>query len=148
MRNGSCSIFAFVKPFGRKRHVSVHEHRRAADWAMEIKYLSDVMSPNSEKIILVMGNLNTHNPASLYKAFAPSKARRIIKRLEIHYTPKHGRWINMAEIKLNVMTHQCLSRCTKTIELLTTELTAWEEKRNKTEVKSDGASRQKTPVKN
>ncbi len=110
MRNGTCSIFAFVEPLGGKHHVSVHEHRTAVDWATEIKYLSDVMFPDAKKIILVMDNLNTHKAASLYKAFPPAEARRIIKRLEIHYTPKHGSWLDMAKIELNVMTRQCLSR--------------------------------------
>lgn len=135
IRNGTCSIFAFIEPLGGKHHVSVHEHRKAMDWAMEIKYLSDVMFPDAEKIILVMDNLNTHKPSSLYKTFAPSEARRIIKRLEIHYTPKHGSWLDMAEIELNVMTRQCLSRRIETIDLLTAELNAWEEERNKTEAK-------------
>ena len=98
---------------------------------MEIKYLSDVVFPNVKKIILVMDNLNTHKPASLYKAFTPQEARRIIKRLEIHYTPKHGSWLNMAEIELNVMTRQCLSRRIASIEKLKCELSAWEEYRNR-----------------
>lgn len=135
IRNGTCSIFAFIEPLGGKHHVSVREHRKAIDWAMEIKYLSDVMFPDAEKIILVMDNLNTHKPSSLYKTFTPSEARRIIKRLEIHYTPKHGSWLDMAEIELNVMTRQCLSRRIETIDLLTAELNAWEEERNKTEAK-------------
>ena len=84
IRNGTCSIFAFVEPLGGKHHISVHEHRTATDWAEEIKYLSDEMYPEAEKIILIMDNLNTHKPASLYKAFPPAEARRIIKRLEIH----------------------------------------------------------------
>lgn len=88
------------------------------------------MYPDAEKIILVMDNLNTHKAASLYKAFPPAEARRIIKRLEIHYTPKHGSWLNMAEIELNVMTHQCLSRRIGTIDNLQSELSAWETKRN------------------
>jgi hypothetical protein len=130
VRNGTCSIFAFVEPLGGMHHVSVHEHRTAIDWAMEIKYLSDEMYPNAEKIILVMDNLNTHKAASLYKAFAPAEARRIIKRLEIHYTPKHGSWLDMAEIELNIMTRQCLSRRIETIVLLKEELAAWESERN------------------
>lgn len=129
-RNGTCSIFAFVEPLGGKHHVSVHEHRTAIDWAMEIKYLSDEMYPDAEKIILVVDNLNTHKASSLYKAFPPSEARRIIKRLEIHYTPKHGSWLNMAEIELNVITRQCLSRRIDTIDKLKSELSAWEAKRN------------------
>ena len=134
-RNGTCSIFAFVEPLGGKHHVSVHEHRTAIDWAQEIQYLSDVMFPDAEKIILVMDNLNTHKVASLYKAFPPAEARRIIKRLEIHYTPKHGSWLNMAEIELNVMTRQCLSRRIDTITRLKNELSAWETERNRDEAK-------------
>ena len=133
--NGTCSIFAFVEPLGGKHHVSVHEHRTAIDWAQKIQYLSDVMFPDAEKIILVMDNLNTHKAASLYKAFLPAEARRIIKRLEIHYTPKHGSWLNMAEIELNVMTRQCLSRRIDTITRLKNELSAWETERNRDEAK-------------
>ena len=134
-RNGTCSIFAFVEPLGGKHHVSVHEHRTAIDWAHEIKYLSDVMFPDAEKIILVMDNLNTHKAASLYKAFPPAEARRIIKRLEIHYTPKHGSWLDMAEIELNVMTRQCLSRRIDTIARLKSELSAWETEYNRDKTK-------------
>lgn len=130
-RNGTRSIFAFVEPLGGRHHVSVHEHRTAIDWAMEIKYLSDEMLPDAKKIILVMDNLNTHKAASLYKAFPPSEARRIIKRLEIHYTPKHGSWLDMAEIELNVMTRQCLSRRISTLDKLKCELSAWEMERNR-----------------
>ena len=131
VRNGTCSIFAFVEPLGGRHHVSVHEHRTAIDWAMGIKYLSDEMFPDAKKIILVMDNLNTHKAASLYKAFPPSEARRIIKRLEIHYTPKHGSWLDMAEIELNVMTRQCLSRRISTLDKLKCELSAWEMERNR-----------------
>ena len=113
-RNGTCSIFAFVEPLGGRHHVSVHE-----------------MFPDAKKIILVMDNLNTHKAASLYKAFPPSEARRIIKRLEIHYTPKHGSWLDMAEIELNVMTRQCLSRRISTLDKLKCELSAWEMERNR-----------------
>lgn len=130
-RNGTCSIFAFVEPLGDRHHVSVHEHRTAIDWAMEIKYLSDEMFPDAKKIILVMDNLNTHKAASLYKALPSSEARRIIKRLEIHYTPKHGSWLDMAEIELNVMTRQCLSRRISTLDKLKCELSAWEMERNR-----------------
>ena len=135
VRNGTCSIFAFVEPLGGKHHVSAHEHRTAIDWALEIRYLTDEMYPDAEKIILVMDNLNTHKPASLYKAFPPAEARRIIKRLEIHYTPKHGSWLDMAEIELNVMTRQCLGRRIETIDLLRSELSAWEAERNQNKSK-------------
>lgn len=93
------------------------------------------MFPDAEKIILVMDNLNTHKAASLYKAFPPAEARRIIKHLEIHYTPKHGSWLDMAEIELNVMTRQCLSRRIDTIARLKNELSAWEAERNRDEAK-------------
>lgn len=130
VRNGTVSIFAFVEPLGGVHHVSVREHRRAVDWAEEIKYLVDVMYPDAEKIILVMDNLNTHKPSSLYKRYSPEEARRIIKKLEIHYTPKHGSWLDVAEIELNVMTRQCLSRRISDIEQLRSELSAWEIERN------------------
>ncbi len=130
VRNGTCSIFAFVEPLGGCHHVSVREHRTAVDWAEEIKYLVDEMYPDAEKIILVMDNLNTHKPASLYKKYPPDEARRIIKKLEIHYTPKHGSWLDIAEIELNVMTRQCLSRRIDSIDKLQSELAAWEVERN------------------
>ncbi len=111
-------------------HVSVREHHTAVDWAKGIKYLSDTMYPDTEKIVLVMDNLNTHKPASLYKRYPPEEARRIIKKLEIHYTPKHGSWLDIAEIELNVMTKQCLSRRISEISLLRSKLSAWEVERN------------------
>jgi len=135
IRNGTCSIFAFVEPLGGKHHVNVRERRTAFDWAEEIKYLVDVMYPNAPKIILVMDNLNTHKAASLYKKFPAAEARRIIKRLEIHYTPKHGSWLDIAEIELNVMTRQCLSRRIEDINLLRNELSAWEAERNRDSAK-------------
>lgn len=99
-RNGTCSIFVFVEPLGGTRHVSVRERRTAVDWAQEIRYLVDVSYPDRDKIILVMDNLNTHALSSLYKAFPSPEARRIAKKLEIHYTPRHGSWLNIAEIEL------------------------------------------------
>ena len=136
VRHGTCSIFAFVEPLGGKHHVSVREHRTAVDWAEEIKYLVDVLYPDVDKIILVMDNLNTHKPASLYKRFKPEEARRITKKLEIHYTPKHGSWLDIAEIELNVITRQCLNRRIDNIEFLREflrkELAAWEMERNET----------------
>ena len=130
VRNGNCSIFVFVEPLGGVRHVSVREHRTAADWAEEIKYLVDTSYPDKQKIILVMDNLNTHAIASLYKTFPAQEARRIARKLEIHYTPKHGSWLDMAEIELNVMTRQCLSRRIADIDELRRELAAWETDRN------------------
>ena len=130
VRERTCSIFAFIEPLGGNHHVSVREHRTAVDWAEEIKYMVDEMYPEAEKIILVMDNLNTHKPSSLYKKFKPEEARRIIKKLDIHYTPKHGSWLDIAEIELNVMTRQCLSRRIDSIDKLKSELTAWEKERN------------------
>ena len=130
IRNGTCSIFVFVEPLGGVRHVSVREHRTATDWAEEIRYLVDVSYLDRNKVILVMDNLNTHALSSLYKAFPAPEARRIAKRLEIHYTPKHGSWLDIAEIELNVMTRQCLSRRIEDMDLLRQELAAWESDRN------------------
>ena len=130
IRNGTCSIFIFSEPLRGYRHVSVREHRTATDWAAEIKYLLNICYPCNDKIILVMDNLNTHAIASLYKAFPASEARSFAKRLEVHYTPKHGSWLNIAEIELNVMTRQCLSRRIADIDNLNKELSAWEHNRN------------------
>jgi hypothetical protein len=129
-REGTCSIFVFTEPLGGVRHVSVQNQRTSIDWANEIKYLVNVTYPNIEKIVLVMDNLNTHKISSLYKAFPPEEARRIAKRLEIHNTPKHGSWLNIAEIELNVMTRQCLRRRIDNVEKLSSELAIWEKERN------------------
>lgn len=130
VRNGTCSIFAFVEPLGGRYHTSMREHRTATDWAEEIKYLADEMYPDAEGLILVMDNLNTHKPASLYKKYPPEEARRIIKKLEIHYKLKHGSWLDIAEIELNVMTRQCLSRRIETMDIRRNEIAAWETERN------------------
>jgi len=129
VRNGTCSIFVFNEPLVGWRHTSVREQRTAIDWAEEIKELVD-SRPDVEKIILVMDNLNTHSVASLYKKFPPAEAKRIKDRLEIHYTPKHGSWLDMAEIELNVMTRQCLNRRIDNIESVRSELKVWETARN------------------
>ena len=130
-RKGTCSIFVFAQPLANYRHTSVRETRTMVDWAQEIEYLLTVIYPDKKKIILVMDNLNTHTCASLYKAFPPEKARELGKRLDIRYTPKHGSWLNIAEIELNVMTRQCLKRRIPDIDSLSAELTAWEHARNK-----------------
>ena len=129
-RNGVCSIFAFIEPLGGRHHVSVRNRRTAVDWAEEIKYLVDEMYPDVPKIVLVMDNLNTHARGSLYKRYNPEEAHRILKKLEIHYTPKHGSWLNIAEIELNVMQKQCLARRIESIDVLKTELEVWETMRN------------------
>ncbi len=130
VRNGTCSIFVFVEPLGGTRHVSVREHRTAADWAEEIKHLVGTSYPDKQKIMLVMDNPNTHAIAALYKTFPAQEARRIARKLEVHYTPKHGSWLDMAEIELNVMTRRCLSRRIADIDVLRQELAAWETARN------------------
>ena len=129
VRNGTCSIFVFNEPLAGWRHASVREHRTSEDWAEEVKKFVD-SRPEAEKIILVMDNLNTHTIASLYKRFPPREAKRIKDRLEIHYTPKHGSWLDMAEIELNVMTRQCLNRRLDNIDLVRREIAAWEAAQN------------------
>lgn len=130
IRQGTCSIFVFVEPLRGWRHSSVRETRTAFDWAEEIKYLLTECYPEHRKIILVMDNLNTHVLASLYKKFPAEEARSYARRLEIHYTPKHGSWLNIAEIELNVMTRQCLDRRIDSILKVRQELSAWENMRN------------------
>lgn len=129
-REGVCSIFIFAEPLRGWRHCTVHATRTALDWAEEIKYLLTECYPKHQKIILVMDNLNTHAIASLYKKYPSEEARSYAKRLEIHYTPKHGSWLNMAEIELNVMTRQCLARRLDSISKVQHELAAWENMRN------------------
>jgi hypothetical protein len=130
VRKGTCSIFVFTEPLSGIRHLNVRERRTAIDWAEEIKYLADVRYPNVEKITLVMDNLNTHKISALYKAFPAAEARRLAKRLDVHYTPKHGSWLNIAEIELNVMTRQCLNRRIDDLAKLCSELSSWEIERN------------------
>jgi len=136
-RNGVCNLFMFFEPLAGKRHVSVTDRRKKADWAIQIKQLLDVHYPNAQKVTLVMDNLNTHTGASLYEAFEPSEARRLLDRLQIHYTPKHGSWLNMAEIELGVISHQCLNRRIPDKGTLTTEVAAWQHRRNTAEAKTD-----------
>ena len=130
IRHGTCSIFVFTQPLAGWRHVKVSERRTRIDWANQIKELLEVHYPDTPLIKLVMDNLNTHSIASLYQAFPAEKARELAKRLEIHYTPKHGSWLNIAEIELSSMTRQCLGRRIPTIEQLQQELSAWETNRN------------------
>lgn len=130
IRRGTCSIFIFTEPLAGWRHQSVRSRRTKVDWAHEIRELLEVHYPNVPKVRLVMDNLNTHTISSLYEAFDPETARALAKRLEIHYTPKHGSWLNIAEIELSVMTSQCLGRRIGKIETLARELSAWERNRN------------------
>lgn len=132
IRNGMCSIFVFTEPLAGWRHVCAKEHRTKVDWASKIKELLEVHYPTAEKVRLVMDNLNTHTIGSLYEAFPPAQALALAKRLEIHYTPKHGSWLNIAEIELNVLTMQCLDRRIPSIVELNRHLAAWETSRNHT----------------
>lgn len=129
-RNGTANIFMFVEPLGGWRHVNVRERRTAIDWAHEIKQLLDVHYPQVPLVRLVCDNLNTHKTASLYEAFEPKQARLLAKRLEIHYTPKHGSWLNIAEIELSVLTRQCLKRRIPDMEMLRDQTKTWERTRN------------------
>ncbi|GBC61200.1 IS630 family transposase [Desulfonema ishimotonii] len=129
-RNGTANIFMFAEPLSGRRHVSVTERRTASDRAEEIKELAEVRYPDARLIRLVCDNLNTHKIGSLYETFPPEQARRIAKRLEIHYTPKHGSWLNIAEIELSALTVQCLTRRIPDIEALRNETNAWEKRRN------------------
>ncbi|NQX46947.1 IS630 family transposase [Paenibacillus tritici] len=130
VRHGTCSIFIFTEPLAGWRHVSVRPRRTKIEWAEQVRELLDVHYPSIPTLRLVMDNLNTHSIASLYEAFEPETALRLAKRLEIHYTPKHGSWLNIAEIELSVMTSQCLSRRIPSMEELASELTEWETTRN------------------
>ena len=119
------------------RRVEVTDRRTRIDWAGVVRKLVDEDYPDKDRIVLVMDNLNTHHPASLYEAFEPAEARRIAERLEIHYTPKHGSWLNMAEIELGVLARQCLDRRIPHQEILTQETEAWQDQRNRDTVRVD-----------
>ena len=136
-RNGVCNLFMFSEPLVGRRHVSVTERRTKLDWAAQIKDLLDVHYPEAKKITLVMDNLNTHTGASLYEAFKPHEARRLLERLDIHYTPKHGSWLNMAEIELGIISRQCLNRRIGDRETLSMEVAAWQKRRNAADAKID-----------
>lgn len=130
IRNGVVEIFMEVEPLAGKRHVAITEHRTRKDWAQQIKEMLDERYPEAVKVRLVMDNLNTHSIASLYEAFEPKEARRLAERLEIHYTPKHGSWLNMAEIELSVLKGQCLDRRIAEMKTIQDEVLAWEKHRN------------------
>ena len=121
----------FFEPLAGKRYVQIKERRTQKDWAYAIKDLVDVYYPDTPKIALVMDNLNTHKIASLYETFPPEEALRIAQRLEIHFTPKHGSWLNMAEIELSVLAKQCLNRRLSDRETMNRECQAWANSRNK-----------------
>jgi transposase len=129
-RHGTANLFLWCEPLQGRRHVTVTERRTKLDWAQVIKDLVDVHYPEAERVMLVLDNLNTHTPGSLYEAFPPAEAKRLADKLEIHYTPKHGSWLNMAEIELSTMTGQCLDRRIPDRATLEREVAAWEAERN------------------
>lgn len=129
-REGVCNLFMFFEPLKAWRHVEVTAQRTSIDYARQMKYLVDERYPEAEKIRVVQDNLNTHVKASLYKAFTPSEARRILGKLAFYYTPKHGSWLNMAEIEFSVLSRQCLNRRISAKETLIREVEAWEQQRN------------------
>lgn len=130
IRNGTCSIFVFTEPLKGWRKVSVSQRRTRIDWARYVAQLLETHYPSAPKVCLVMDNLNTHTLSSLYEAFPAARARALARRLEIHYTPKHGSWLNIAEIELSALTSQCLGRRIPSMEALACELNAWNIARN------------------
>jgi hypothetical protein len=136
-RHGNGNVFMLFEPLAGKRYLKVTSRRTAVDWAQVMKALSDEYYPDAEVIVLVMDNLNTHKPASLYDAFPPAEARRLLERLELHYTPKHGSWLNMAETELSVLSKQCLDRRIPDQPALVDEVAAWETDRNTAECTVD-----------
>ena len=136
-REGTANLFLFVRPLRGWRHVNVTQQRTKRDFARQMRLLVDQYFPMAERIRLVVDNLNTHTPAALYETFAPVEARRITRKLEFHYTPKHGSWLNMAECELAVLAGQCLDRRVPNIETLRDEIAAWQDQRNRHQAKID-----------
>jgi hypothetical protein len=136
-REGVADLFMFFEPLAGKRFVNVTDQRTRKDWAHVMKELADEHYPLAKKIVIVMDNLNTHSPASFYETFEPEEARRLVERFDFHYTPKHGSWLNMAEIELGVVIRQCLSRRIADKTTLEKEVKAWQEDRNAKVVKVD-----------
>lgn len=131
VRNGTCSVFLFTEPLAGWRQAEAKRQRTRIDWAERIKWMLDVQYPDVERVVLVCDNLNTHNIASLYEAFEPEEALRLAKRLEIHHTPKHGSWLDIAEIELSALGNQCLSkRRMDSVEKLNEEIASWNTERN------------------
>jgi hypothetical protein len=131
VRMGTCSIFLFCEPLAGWRHAEALERRTKKDWAEQVRWLAEEQYPDAERIVLVMDNLNTHSLSALYEAFPPEKAFGIARRLEIHYTPKHGSWLNIAEIELSSLSRQCLGkRRISGLGELNSELSCWHHDRN------------------
>jgi hypothetical protein len=136
-RNGVANLFMMFEPLAGKRHVTVTDRRTRKDWAECIRQLVDEIYTKAQVIVLVLDNLNTHKKASLYEAFEPAEAKRLADKLEIHYTPKHGSWLNMAEIEISILSRQCLAERMGDFSRLETKVSAWAEQRNATEAKVD-----------
>ena len=134
-RNGVADLFMLFEPLQGKRYIQVEKQRRRIEWAEVMKYLADELYPEAESIIVVMDNLNTHTPAAFYQKYEPEEARRLVQRFEFHFTPKHGSWLNMAEIELSALARQCLDRRLPDIETLLREVQAWQDHRNSEVVK-------------
>jgi hypothetical protein len=134
-RNGVADLFMLFEPRVGKRFVEITEKRRKVEWATVMKQVSDVLYPRAEKIIVVLDNLNTHTPSAFYEIFEPEDARRLVDRFEFHFTPKHGSWLNMAEIELSALVRQCLDQRLPDIPTLTQEVQAWQQQRNDEVVK-------------
>ena len=134
-RNGTINLFMCFEPLAGQRHVEVTDRRTALDFAAVIKDLLTVRYASAEKVVLVMDNLNTHKASNLYEAFPAAEARKLCDRLEIHHTPKHGSWLNMAEIELSVLSRQCLDRRLPSKERAVAEVSAWEHVRNGAEAR-------------
>jgi len=134
-RGGAANVFMIFEPLVGKRHIEITDQRRREDWARVMQKVSDELYPQAEKIVVVMDHLNTHTPAAFYPVFEPREARRLVERFEFHYTPKHGSWLNMAEIELSALVRQCLDRRIPDKETLIREVKAWQDQRNAEVVK-------------
>ena len=134
-RNGTANLFMIFEPLLGWRYVEVTQRRTAVDFAEVLRWLVEDVHGEADKVVLVTDNLNTHKPASLYEAFAPEQARRIAAKLEWHYTPKHGSWLNMAEIELSVLSRQCLGRRIESLQEMEQQVRPWNDERNEREVK-------------
>jgi hypothetical protein len=134
-RGGVADLFMLFEPLAGKRHIEIRDQRRRLEWAEVMRIVSDELYPEAEKIVVVLDNLNTHTPSAFYLAFEPQEARRLVKRFDMHYTPKHGSWLNMAEIELSALVRQCLDRRIPDKDCLSKEVKAWEDERNSEVVK-------------
>jgi len=134
-RGGVADLFMLFEPLAGKRHIEIRDQRRRLEWAEVMRIVSDQLYPEAEKIVVVLDNLNTHTPSAFYLAFEPQEARRLVERFDMHYTPKHGSWLNMAEIELSALVRQCLDRRIPDKESLSKEVKAWQDERNSEVVK-------------